>query len=107
MADKDDSKVAFWVGAVGVPLALIGAAILILWGGWVFHVLWNWFAEPLVHVRLSWAHAIGLMALLPFIRGSRYRKSEGDTGAALVHAILQPAVMLLTGWMAALFMGVA
>jgi hypothetical protein len=105
MSEREQLNVT--AGAIIVIGVFAGAAILVLWGGWVFHVLWNWFAPPFTDVRLSWAQAVGLSCLLSVLRGMRYRKTEGETGEALTHALIAPALLLLIGWLAALSMGIA
>lgn len=86
-------------GIVGVFAAFL---IAIIWGGYVFSVLWAWFvvttfAAPVITV----AQAIGATLVLRFAVGNWRTKKEGDHehGKAMAGAFFIPLLFLGVGWL--------
>jgi hypothetical protein len=88
-------------------LMLVGMAISIFWGGYVASVLWGWFIVPLGVTAISYAHAVGIAAVLSTFLGSRGMQasnSEGETAEgimimSIIYAVFIPAANLAVGWL--------
>ncbi len=95
----DNEKIAFWVGVIGFP-AMLGVVVLgVVLGAYVLETLWNWFAPPFTAVRLGFAEALGLTALISHLKGYRYRKNE-DGWKSLLNVFVGLGLTLLIGWVA-------
>ncbi len=70
--------------------------LIVIYGGWVLHLLWNWFAAPLAHLRLGLAQTIGLSALLSNLKGYPARNDDRKLSEGLIFITL----LLAIGWIA-------
>lgn len=101
MSDTDDTSkmVAGALLAVIVPALMVGSSI---WHGYALSVLWGWFAEPILHVRLGLGPAVGVMLIKAVLLPSRLNKEgeKSDGGALWTYLILAPALWLGMGYIA-------
>lgn len=111
---SDDSKSTLPVLAALVVglLALVLVPLGLIWGGYVFQHLWNWFAPPFTSIRLGWAQSVGVCLLVNSLRGFRYRYSQTtdkawEGGWAVAHVFFTPGLALLVGYIAHSMMGAA
>jgi len=92
-------------------LILLCAPFLIIWRAFVLTLLWSWFVVPTFGVDdLSMPVAFGISLVVGMM--ARQSPCTKDTrtpaeqaGAFIIGGILLPAIALLFGWIATLFMG--
>ena len=87
---------------------LLLSPVFWMWEGFVFVRLWYWFVVPLGLPVVDMAQAVGLAALVGLVTTQRQRQDEDLDSEWLtkvtVHALGVPAVCLLVGSIASVFM---
>lgn len=77
-----------------------------IWSGYVLTILWAWFVVPTFGLPpLALAPAIGLAVVVSYLTHQYTPKAakpdEGkwdESGRAIAHMVLKPALALLVGW---------
>lgn len=92
--------------SVGLVLLSLVSAGLIVYRGWVFSVLWAWFAVPVFGLPvISVPAAIGLAAIVSMLTSHQAPENkDGDRWAKFGGILLGPAIVLLVGWIAKQYM---
>ena len=97
-------------GAIGLPAVIM---VSYLWRAYVLTILWAWFVTPIFHLpHLGLVPAIGVVLVASFLAygyhaSPKDERSFGEQMAAAIgYAALSPALYLLFGWIAHMFMGV-
>ena len=110
MTDKEKSaEEAFVEGAVaflGVLFWLVSIPAITIYGGFVFMLVWNWFAPTFTPIRLTLPVAVGVMVLLTQIKGLRFPRVDDDkigTQRLLAHWFWGDTACLVTAYVAHLF----
>ena len=91
------------LGILGMVAIVVGSA---MWHGYVFSVLWGWFAVPAFGLpALSLAMSIGVALLVNYATYHRVEvpenpnKSDSNKIAEpLAHIITYPLIVLIMGW---------
>lgn len=69
--------------------------------GWVFSILWQWFAVPIFGLPpLGVAQAIGIAVIFSMLTHQYVPKKEDDSWQPIVFVLLSPLAALLIGWIA-------
>ena len=94
--------VGIMVASLGLFLLSLVSAALIVYRGWVFSVLWGWFAVPVFALpSISIPAAIGLAAIVSMLTSHQTAENkDGDKWAKFGGVLLGPAMVLLVGWIA-------
>ena len=97
-----------------IIIAILGVGALLvigsIWRGYVFSILWGWFAVPVFGLpTLSIAAAIGIAMLISFLvyQPQHYEDTRSDyqkIASAIGVVIFYPALVLLVGWVVTLFL---
>ena len=96
---------------VSVLILLPCAPFLILWRAFVMTLLWSWFFVPTFGVdELSMPVAFGISLLVSLMTyqppdTKDTRMAVEQVATAITIGVLLPALALLFGWVATLFMG--
>ena len=61
-------------------LGFLAWLVVLISGGWVFQLLWDWFVVPLGVAHISLAHALGLRILVGAV--TTHIPSEGENRSA-------------------------
>lgn len=78
--------------------------------GIVFTKLWLWFIVPIFHLpELGVVQAIGIMLLIAFLRGVKYKEAKDDDFfrnfiVSLLSSMLFAALGLFLGWIISMFL---
>jgi hypothetical protein len=93
------------IAMIGICAIFAAVAVGMIWRGYVFSILWGWFAVPLFGLpALSVATAIGLSLLIGFATYQHIRepKDERSTsqqvGRIVGTSFLYPLFVLGLGW---------
>lgn len=91
-----------WILLFGLFMVSAIAAALIVYRGWVFSILWGWFAVPVFALpAISIPAAIGIAAIVSLLTSHTAAESkDGDRWSKFVGVLLGPAMVLLVGWIA-------
>jgi len=107
--DSDDAIKAIDT-LVLIALLICFFPLSILWSGYVFQHVWNWFAPPFTTIRLGYAQAIGVSCLVGLLRGHQYRRDQttdkpNESKWAMAWTFIMPSVILLVAYLAHASMG--
>lgn len=87
---------------------LIGTLVFValVWRAYVLVVLWGWFVTPMFHLAVPSLHvAVGLIAITSLLTHENTGGSgKTDSWVSFTNVFLNPALLLLVGWIATLFM---
>lgn len=83
-------------GLIVVLLAIMLFVGIVTWHGYVFSILWEWFAVPLFNLRpLAIPEAIGVMLVCFMLT---HQTPPKETGSNLIFSFVRPAFLLVMGW---------
>ena len=94
MNDKNKTDPLAGCAIIIVLLAL--SPFQALYHGWVFWLLWNWFAAPMVPA-ITWHAAVGLMLLIGFLKMRPVQTDQGPQDALKQFLTVQISIMLFVG----------
>jgi hypothetical protein len=101
------AKVALFIVLV-IPAITALVAVAMVWRGYVFSLLWAWFAVPIFgFAPLSIAQAIGVMVVVSFMTYHRTWNEAKDKDvkwAPFVMLFASPAVTLAGAWVVKQYM---
>jgi len=92
---------------IGLPLAVLVTAPMLVWKAFIARCLWGWFITPFFEIRVpSMLEMIGIMILFTFmIPKSHYtmeylekKKTINDKFKGYVYPTILPAIVLLAGY---------
>ena len=85
------------IAFLGIAVWVVGSVMV---NGYVFSVLWTWFAVPQFHVSpLSLPGAMGISLLVKFLTGNiPTKKEETDIGYMMAVSCAWYGTALLCGW---------
>lgn len=83
---------------IGLAVAIVVVALLVVEQGWAISVLWGWFLVPLGAPAIGIAAAVGIAVLATAFRG-RGKKPEDDSWF-LLRTAMHPLFCVGIGWIA-------
>ena len=72
--------------------------VIYAWNGFVFSLLWKWFAVPTFHLPLlTISQSIGVMMLIAMGAHQFNKTDEDDIGLRIFYSLFAPFLMLIVG----------